>query len=161
MNWTVGVDVSKAKLDVALLKAGGKCRSKVFANNEAGFIQLLQWIQANVPLGEAGVQVHVCMEATGSYHEALALFLFDHGVSVVNPLLVKRFIEVDRVRNKTDQGDAKALIAYASLAPLIRQSGTSLNKHKGTHPQGNRELKSALYFPAMVAGKYNPLVAAF
>jgi transposase len=56
---------------------------------------------------------------------------------------------------------AKALIAYASLAPLIRQSGTSLNKHKGTHPQGNRELKSALYFPAMVAGKYNPLVAAF
>ena len=55
----------------------------------------------------------------------------------------------------------KALIAYASLAPLIRQSGTSLNKHKGTHPQGNRELKSALYYPAMVAGKYNPLVAAF
>jgi hypothetical protein len=78
MNWTVDVDISKAKLDVALLKADDKYRSKVFPNNEAGFIQLLQWIQANVPLGGAGVQVHVCMEATGSYHEALALFLFDH-----------------------------------------------------------------------------------
>jgi len=55
----------------------------------------------------------------------------------------------------------KALIAYAALAPLIRQSGTSLNKHKGTHPQGHRDLRSALYFPAMVAGKHNPLVAAF
>jgi transposase len=280
MIWTVGVDVSKAKLDVALLKADDKYRNKVFANNEAGFESLLQWLDANVPEGKAGV--HLCMEATGSYHEALALFLFDHGikVSVINPLLVKRFIEVDRVRNKTDEGDAKclarfcrmtapelweapsagvrtlqalvlrldtlqemkqsecnrldvahasvqqsihdviagldssikdvqaqirktidddpdlkqrrdllesipglgdktipqllayigepgrfksvkALIAYASLAPLIRQSGTSLNKHKGTHPQGNRTLKSALYYPAMVAGKYNPLIAAF
>jgi transposase len=282
MIWTVGVDVSKAKLDVALLKADDKYRCKVFPNDATGFKHFLQWIQANAPLGEAGGRVQVCMEATGSYHVALALFLFDQGVavSVVNPLLVKRFIEADGVRNKTDAGDAKclarfcrmknpelweapsagvralqalvlrldtlqemlqsernrldvahgavqqsirdviagleksiqavkeqirktidddpdlkqrrdllesipglgektipqllayigrperfksvkALIAYASLAPLIRQSGTSLNKHKGTHPQGNRELKSALYYPAMVAGKYNPLVAAF
>jgi transposase len=56
---------------------------------------------------------------------------------------------------------AKALIAYASLTPLIRQSGTSLNKHRGTHPMGHQELKRALYFPAMVAGRYNPLVATF
>lgn len=280
MIWSVGIDVSKAKLDVALLKADDKYRSKVFPNDGAGFKLLLQWLDVNVPQGKTTVQV--CMEATGAYHEALALFLFDHGiaVSVVNPLLVKRFIEADGVRNKTDAGDAKslarfcrmtapelweapsagvrtlqalvlrldtlqemkqsecnrldvahasvqqsirdviagldssikdvqaqirktidddpdlkqrrdllesipglgdrtipqllayigrpgrfktvkALIAYASLAPLIRQSGTSLNKNRGTHPQGNRELKSALYYPAMVAGKYNPLVAAF
>jgi len=57
--------------------------------------------------------------------------------------------------------NVKALSAYGSMAPLIRQSGTSLNKHKGTHPQGHRDLKSALYFPAMVAGRYNPLIAAF
>jgi transposase len=34
---------------------------------------------------------------------------------VVNPLLVKRFIEVDRVRNKTDQGDAKCLARFCQL----------------------------------------------
>jgi transposase len=55
----------------------------------------------------------------------------------------------------------KALIAYASLTPMIRQSGTSLDKRRGTHPQGHRALKKALYFPAMVAGKRNPLVAPF
>jgi transposase len=55
----------------------------------------------------------------------------------------------------------KALIAYASLTPFIRQSGSSLNKHRGTHPTGHQELKRVLYFPAMVAGKYNPLVATF
>jgi transposase len=55
----------------------------------------------------------------------------------------------------------KALIAYAALAPLIRQSGSSLNKNTGTHPQGHRDLRRALYFPAMVAGQHNPLIAAF
>jgi transposase len=58
-------------------------------------------------------------------------------------------------------GCVKALIAYASLTPMIRQSGTSLDKRRGTHPQGHREFRNALYFPAMVAGRYNPLVAEF
>lgn len=44
---------------------------------------------------------------------------------------------------------------------MIKQSGTSLNKHRGTHPMGHTALKQALYFPAMVAGRFNPLVAAF
>jgi transposase len=280
MTCKLGVDVSKAKLDVALLTAGAKFRSKVFSNDSAGLKSLLAWIEANVPGGK--LAVHVCMEATGIYHEDLALFLHDQqvAVSVVNPLLVKRFAEINRLRNKTDEGDAKclarfcemtqpelweapspsvralqalvtrldtllamrhgefnrldvahgsvrssiqhviasldseveqvreqirqtidddpelkqrdgllqsipglgdktipqllayigrperfksvkALIAYASLTPMIRQSGTSLDRRSGTHPHGHRELKSALYFPAMVAGKYNPLVAAF
>ena len=55
----------------------------------------------------------------------------------------------------------KALIACASPTPLIRQSGTSLNEHRGTHPMGHEELKRVLYFPAMVAGRCNPLVARF
>jgi transposase len=55
----------------------------------------------------------------------------------------------------------KALIAYASLAPMIRQSGTSLDKHRGTHLMGHRDFKRLLYFPAMMAGRHNPLVKAF
>ena len=56
---------------------------------------------------------------------------------------------------------AKALIAYASLTPRVRQSGMSLNQNRGLHPMGHQALKRLLYFPAMVAGRYNPLVAAF
>jgi transposase len=280
MSIFVGVDVSKAKLDVALLSAQGKYRSKVFGNDLPGVKALLLWLSAHAPDGHAGL--HVCMEATGAYHDALALFLHDQGlwVSVVNPLLVKRFAQANMIRNKTDEGDAKclarfcqaqqparweaptpsvralqalvgrldtlqqmrqaecnrlevahdairasivnliadvdkeiaqvrkqiektinddpdlkhrgellqsvpglgektipqllayigrperfrsvkALIAYAKLAPTITQSGTSLNKHRGTHPMGNTALKQALYFPAMVAGRFNPLVAVF
>jgi transposase len=280
MQFFLGIDVSKAKLDVALLLANDKLKSKVVANNVQGFQTLLQWLANHVP--DAGASVHFCMEATGSYHEALACFLSDQGllVSVVNPLLVKRFAEANRLRNKTDGGDAKclalfcrnmqperweapslavrtlqalvarldtlqamrhaecnrldvahssvadslrhvigdldeaidqvkaqiartidddpdlkqratllqsipglgdktipqllayigrperfksvkALIAYASLSPVIRQSGTSLNSRGGTHPMGHQQLKRALYFPAMVAARYNPLVAMF
>uniref|UniRef100_UPI003783E438 IS110 family transposase n=1 Tax=Caenimonas koreensis TaxID=367474 RepID=UPI003783E438 len=56
---------------------------------------------------------------------------------------------------------AKALIAYASLTPRVRQSGTSLDQHRGLHPMGHQALKKIMYFPAMVAGRFNPLVAAF
>jgi transposase len=280
MQYFLGIDVSKAKLDVALLLANDKIRSKVVANDAQGFQTLLQWLANHVL--DAGASVHFCMEATGSYHEALACFLSDQDllVSVVNPLLVKRFAEANRLRNKTDGGDAKclaqfckstqperweapsvavrtlqalvarldtlqamrqaecnrldvahssvadslrqvisdldeaihqvkaqiaktidddpdlkqraallqsipglgdktipqllayigrperfksvkALTAYASLSPVIRQSGTSLNSRGGTHPMGHQQLRRALYFPAMVAGRYNPLIAAF
>ena len=282
MLFFLGVDVSKAKLDLALLSPSDKVKPKVFANDTKGFASLLQWLQAQVQAQGGLDSVHICMESTGSYHEALACFLHDQGlvVSVVNPLLVKRFAEASGLRNKTDGGDArclarfcqvqrparweapspgvralqalvarldtlqamrqaecarldvahasvaesirrliaeldgvieqvkkqieqtidddpdlksrrdllqtspglgdktipqllayigrperfrsvKALIAYASLTPFIRQSGTSLNKHRGTHPMGHQQLKHALYFPAMVAGKYNPVVAVF
>src|SRR3954452_8903253 len=84
----IGVDISKAKFDVALLLEGGKYRSKVFSNEVAGFKAFAEWMNSNVAAGAANV--HVCMEATGSYHEGLALFLHDAGVevSVVNPMLV-------------------------------------------------------------------------
>lgn len=280
MQSFLGVDVSKAKLDVALLLPTGKYRSKVFAHDLQGFNSLVQWRQANAPGGVA--EVHVCMQATGSYHEALACFLHDQdaAVSVVNPLRVKHVAEVNRQRNKTDGANAKCLamfcltqnparweapspgvralqalaarldalqvmrqaecnrlavahasvvasvgavlanlaqaiglvkaqiartihedpalktranllhtvpglgdktvpqllacvgrperfksvkagIAFASLTPMIRQSGTSRDKPRGTHPMGHQELKWMLYVPAMVAGRYNPWVAAF
>ena len=73
MTHKLGIDVSKVKLDAALLKVDGKYRSKVFSNNMAGFKNLLLWIETNVATGIAGV--HICMEATGAYHEDLALFL--------------------------------------------------------------------------------------
>jgi transposase len=276
----LGVDVSKAKLDVALLLPNDKFKSKVFANDRPGHQALLQWLNGHLPDGWQNV--HICMESTGSYHEALACALHDRGlkVSVVNPLLVKRFAQSNGQRNKTDDADAKclarfckekqperweapttgvrtlqalvarletlqdmrqaecnrrdvahpsvhesiagiiaeleaaiaqvkaqmaqtidddpdlkrraqlldtipglgeksigqllacigrperfknvkAVTAYASLTPMIQKSGTSLDKRRGTHPMGHQELKRALYFPAMVAGRHNPLVAPF
>lgn len=108
----IGCDVSKRKFDAALIVAPGKYKSKVFDNSLRGFQAFVAWIEAHAAGGSA--QAHVCMESTGQYHEQLALHLHDHGlkVSIVNPLLVKRFMEVEGLRNKTDGGDAKAIARF-------------------------------------------------
>ncbi|MEJ6006867.1 transposase, partial [Paucibacter sp. AS339] len=112
---TIGCDVSKKKFDAALIVAPGKYKSKVFENSVAGFGAFLAWMDLHAPGGKS--QTHVCMESTGAYHEQLALYLHDHGVkvSIVNPLLVKRFMEAEGLRNKTDGGDAKAIARFCGM----------------------------------------------
>lgn len=104
----LGIDVSKARLDCSLLSAG-KYRSKCVRNDEAGLTELHAW------LGRNGVdQVHVCMEATGTYWELAAERLMQtaHRVSVVNPALVKAFAQSEGLRSKTDAIDARLLAAF-------------------------------------------------
>ena len=116
-RFIVGIDVAKAKVDVALKLAGGKWKTKVVANNAAGFADLRGW------LAKHGVSnAHVCMEATGVYWERLAEDLADHGfaVSVVNPARIKAFAGAQGVRTKTDAVDAKVIADFcASAAPFL------------------------------------------
>ncbi len=105
----VGIDVSKAKLDIALLRDAGKFRDKVIANTRKGYEELLTW------LAKHGVSsAHVCMEATGPYWEELAEFLVDAGfqVSVVNPMLIRKYSESLGERNKTDKIDARVIARF-------------------------------------------------
>lgn len=102
----LGIDVSKRKFDVALI-AQGKVKNKVCSNSPQGFQELHSW------LAKQGVQqVHACMEATGTYGEALATFLVDAGmtVSMVNPACIRGYAQSELTRTKTDKVDA-ALIA--------------------------------------------------
>jgi transposase len=115
----VGIDVAKAKLDVALKRPEGKWRSKVVANSAAGFQELRLW------LAKHGVScAHVCMEATGVYWEGVAADLADHGfaVSVINPAQIKAFAGAMGVRTKTDAVDAKVIAEFcANRAPALWQ----------------------------------------
>lgn len=56
--------------------------------------------------------------------------------------------------------DAKAVAAYAGLCPAIEQSGTSL-AHSHLSRSGNARLRRLLYFPAIVAMKWNPVIRSF
>lgn len=116
----IGVDVSKAKLDVALLLAGGKFRDKVVANSRKGFAEMVAW------LAKHGVATgHVCMEATGAYWEELAEYLVDagFGVSVVNPAHIKAYGESLGSRSKTDKADARVIAQFcAERHPALWQA---------------------------------------
>jgi len=111
MKPILGIDVAKAKLDLALRLPEGKMRSKVIDNTRQGFETLLAW------LAKQGVdELHVCMEATGTYWEAAAEFLADagHTVSVVNPAQIKAFATACLVRTKTDRLDARLIAEFCA-----------------------------------------------
>ncbi len=57
---------------------------------------------------------HCVMEATGSYYQGLATWLYSQSidVSVVNPLSVKRFIQMRLKTSKTDKLDALMIRLY-------------------------------------------------
>jgi transposase len=109
----VGIDVAKRKLDVALLDEAGKVKSKVLANDPAGFAVLMTWLKER---GADVVSTHVCLESTGVYSEGCATAFADAGwkVSVVNPALPKDFGKSELKRNKTDATDAGLLARYCS-----------------------------------------------
>ncbi len=110
-NEFIGIDVSKDSLDFYAQKQG---HLKV-TNTISGYKKAVKLF---------GTEGFYVMEATGSYYQRLALFLFDNGlkVCVVNPLSVKRFIQMKLCRNKTDKSDAKMISLYGkSESPKLWQ----------------------------------------
>lgn len=108
----LGIDVAKQKFDVCLIKENDKIKHKIFPNTQHGFEQLVRWLASH-----RVENLHACLEATGSYGEALAVHLHEAAfvVSVVNPAQVKAFAASRLTRTKTDKVDAE-LIARFCLA---------------------------------------------
>lgn len=101
---TFGVDISKDVFDVH----GSTIGHNQYTNDESGFKKFLK----SLPINSL-----VVMEATGYYHYRLAQFLYKNTVivSVVNPLSIKRFIQMRLAKVKTDKSDAKAICEYALI----------------------------------------------
>lgn len=112
----IGIDVSKTKIDCAWLRdiATGKVKTKVLKNRPEGFKELIDWATRNTkrPIEE----IHLVMEATGIYHEALAYALHEAGatVSVVNPAHIHDYAKSRGVRSKTDKKDSVIIAHYGA-----------------------------------------------
>lgn len=103
----IGIDVSKATLDVAVR---GESRVQRFANTEAGVGALL----ASLSPRQAKVAV-ILMEATGGLERlgAAQLCLAGYAVMVVNPRQAHDFAKALGYLSKTDKSDAQALAQFA------------------------------------------------
>jgi len=108
---TLGIDLAKTKFDVALFQ-DEQFHHHVFPNTPLGITALLAWLPAH-----GGAQVHACLEATGTYGDAVARQLHDagHVVSIVNPAVLKAFRQSTLTRTKNDRTDAQLLARYAAL----------------------------------------------
>jgi len=102
----VGIDVSKAQLDVALRPTGRFSA----ANTEAGIAEVLTRLQAVSP-------TLVVMEATGGLEIPLTEALASAGmpVVVVNPRQIRDFAKATGQLAKTDALDAQVLAQFAEV----------------------------------------------
>lgn len=145
----LGIDVAKAKLDCALLDpATDKRRTKIITNDLKGFKLLADWLDKH---GVALTDLHAVLEATGVYHEAVALWLTDAGVtvSIANPAQVKDFARGLAVRTKTDGVDSVVLARYGALVkpqpwtpppPEVRELKALLARLEALETDVRREL---------------------
>ena len=113
----VGIDVSKDRLDVAVL---GEQKEKQVDNNQAGIAQLVQQMQEICP-------ELIVVEATGGYQRAVveALFWAGLAVAVVNPARVRQFARACGLLAKTDKLDAQVLAEFGQRVQPRRYAGKS------------------------------------
>ena len=107
----LGIDLAKLTFDATLLTTTGTRDYAAFPNTVDGFTQLQAWlVQHDV------TALHVCMEATNIYWEALATWCHAHGytVSVVNPARIKGYAQATMQRNKTDKLDSAVIASFCA-----------------------------------------------
>lgn len=104
-KWYVGIDVSKATLDVALGQQGDFWQVK---NTPKGIETLVKGLQVQAPR-------LVVLESTGGYElpAAKALDVAGMAVAVVNPGRVRQFARSIGQLAKTDKIDARLLAIFA------------------------------------------------
>ena len=109
----VGIDVSKAQLDIALRPSGEK---RSFANDKAGIKTLVAWLAKLQP-------TLIVLEATGGYERLVlrALVSAELPAVMVNPRQVRDFAKATGQLAKTDMIDAAILAHFAQvIRPQLR-----------------------------------------
>ncbi|MBI3062209.1 MAG: IS110 family transposase [Deltaproteobacteria bacterium] len=109
----VGIDVSKARLDVASHPAGA---TQSVANDETGIKTLVEQLRAIKPAS-------IVLEATGGIERSVvrALVAAELPVTVANPRQVRDFAKATGQLAKTDVLDAQILARFAeAVRPVLR-----------------------------------------
>lgn len=110
----LGIDVSKATVDLALPLPGGGYAQAKLPRTLKGATALLHWARDRA----AGRSLAYVMEATGGYSQQLAQWLLraqaDLHVAIAQPFQVRHFAQALGQRNKTDALDAVVLARFGS-----------------------------------------------
>lgn len=107
---SVGIDVSKEKSTVCILKPYGEIVRSPYeiTHTESQMAELASMINS------FDDEVRVVMEATGNYHLPVLSFLKEREifVAVINPLVMKKYASVILRKGKTDKLDAVRIANY-------------------------------------------------
>lgn len=113
IKYVNGIDMSKDKFDACLMSVDVELNYKViaqrqFSNNTTGFKELLQWMKKHCV---QKIPLHILMEASGVYHEKLAIWLTEkkQQVMVVLPNKARKYMQALGLKSKNDKIDAQGL----------------------------------------------------
>jgi transposase len=113
IKYVNGIDVSKDKVDACLMSVDVGLNYKVksthrFDNNIQGFKELLLWQKKHCT---EKIPVQNLMEASGVYHEKLAIWLTDkkQQVYIVLPNKARKYMQALGLKTKNDKIDAHGL----------------------------------------------------
>jgi transposase len=115
---SIGIDVSKEKLDLGLIKEDQTTISLQFANNQAGIPSLVETLKE---YQEKIEDIPIVIEATGGYHYGITFSLMEKGfrrVLVINPIITKKHLSSQIRKIKTDKKDALLLARIGLLEEL-------------------------------------------
>ena len=133
----VGIDVSKDRLDVAVLE--GK-QEKQVNNTLEGIHELVKWtVELDPEL--------IVVEATGGYQRAVVEALFQAGLAValVNPARVRQFARACGLLAKTDKLDAQVLAEFGQrVQPRRYESKSEAGRQLGALLVRRRQLDEML-----------------
>jgi len=109
---SAGIDVSKARLDVALAEDDARLEA---ANGPEGFAKVIAWLEGHEV-------VRVGLEASGGYERAAATRLREAGFEVVvhQPAEVRAFARFKRIRAKNDRIDAKVIALATAQTEAVK-----------------------------------------
>ena len=154
---SVGIDVSKGKSTVCLLKPYGEIICKPFEvqHTEKDLEELANLLQ------KLDGEIKIVMEATGIYHLPILTFLLEKGffISVINPFIMKRFARDNSLRGaKNDRLDSVMIASYGiekwhklkkyevndGIYPELRFLGRQYHRFMQTHVKHVQELTHLL-----------------
>ena len=124
----IGIDVSKAKLDLATRMSDQSYLEASFTNNVKGADALCRFLKRQ----EAACAAPLIIESTGDYHLRSALIIKqrNYNVKVINPIITKRY-QRSSVRNaKTDKIDARRLADIACMEQKLPDFNGNLDHIK-------------------------------
>lgn len=152
MNNVAGIDVSKGKSMVSVLRPFGEVVAKPFSVGHTGreLKKLADYLKS------LDGETRVVMEHTGRYYEPVARFLHEEGifVSAVNPKLIKDYGNNTLRKVKTDRADARKIARYGldnwvelrQYTPMdtIRMQLKTLNRQQGLYSKTKTMMKNNL-----------------
>lgn len=152
MNNVAGIDISKGKSTVSVLRPFGEVVAKPFAVGHTGseLRRLADYLKS------LDGETRVVMEHTGRYYEPVALFLHNEGifVSAVNPKLIKDYGSNTLRKVKTDAADSRKIARYGldnwaelrqyASMDTIRYQLKTLNRQQGLYTKTKTMMKNNL-----------------